>query len=185
VLKPLHTRRGAQLVLGLLIGMAFGFLLQKGGVTKYDVILGQLLLKDFTVVKIMLSAVITSMIGVHLLVSLGLAELHPKSGALGSTAVGGLIFGVGFGLLGYCPGTIAGAVGNGFLDALVGGMAGILIGAGLFAALYPALERTFLHKADFGEVTLPRLLNVNPWVLVVPIATGLALLLVVIERAGL
>lgn len=58
-------------------------------------------------------------------------------------------------------------MGNGFLDALVGGMARILIGAGL-AALYPALERTVLHKADFGEVTLPRLVNLNPWVLVAP-----------------
>jgi len=185
MLKSLHARRGVQLGIGLLIGIAFGFLMQKGGVTRYDVILGQLLLKDFTVVKIMLSAVITSMIGVHLLTSLGLAELHPKPGSLGGTAIGGLIFGVGFALLGYCPGTLAGAVGNGFLDALVGGLAGIVIGAGLFASLYPVLQRTVLHKADFGDVTLPRLLNVNPWVLVVPIAAGLVLLLVVIERAGL
>jgi hypothetical protein len=185
MLKGLRTRRGAQLGSGLLIGVAFGFLLQKGGVTRYDVILGQLLLEDFTVVKIMLSAVITSMIGVHLLAGFGLVELHPKPGSLGGTAIGGLTFGVGFGLLGYCPGTIAGAAGNGSLDALVGGMAGILIGAGLFSSLYPGLERTVLHKADFGDTTLPRLLNVNPWVLVVPIATGLALLLVVIESAGL
>jgi len=60
--KTLHTKNNIQLMIGLFIGILFGFLLQKGGVTKYDVIIGQLLLTDFTVVKIMLSAVITGML---------------------------------------------------------------------------------------------------------------------------
>ena len=54
-----------QLFWGFLFGIIFGFLLQKGGVTKYDVIIGQLLLTDFTVLKIMLTAVITGMIGIY------------------------------------------------------------------------------------------------------------------------
>ena len=58
MLKSLHSRKAVQLILGLVMGILFGFLLQKGGVTSYHVIVGQLLLKDFTVVKIMLSAVI-------------------------------------------------------------------------------------------------------------------------------
>lgn len=185
MLKGLRASKKVQLAVGLLIGLAFGFLLQKGGVTSYDVILGQLLLQDFTVVKVMLSAVIVGMVGVHMLVTLGLAEMHPKAGSLGGTAVGALIFGVGFGLLGYCPGTIAGAVGNGSLDALFGGLTGALIGAGLFASLYPALEGRVLHRGDFGDVTLPRLLKVRPWLLVAPMAAALGLLLVVVERAGL
>ena len=101
-----------QLTLGLLIGIVFGFLLQKGGVTQYDVIIGQLLLKDFTVLKIMLSAVLVGMIGVHILSSIGLAKLHPKPGSIGTSVLGGLIFGIGFGVLGYCPGTVAAAVGT-------------------------------------------------------------------------
>ena len=108
MLTKLHGHKRTQLLLGLLAGFAFGFLLEKGGVTRYDVILGQLLLRDFTVLKIMLSAAATGMLGVHLLRSLGLARLHPKPGSWGSTAVGGLIFGLGFATLGYCPGTIAG-----------------------------------------------------------------------------
>ena len=167
------------------MGVVFGFLLQKGGVTKYDVILGQLLLVDFTVVKIMLSAVITGMIGVHLLVSLGMAQLHPKPGSVGASVIGGLIFGVGFATLGYCPGTVGGAVGNGYLDALFGGVIGILIGSGLFAALYPRLEARVLHKGDFGEITLPQILKVNPWVLVIPAVCVLAGFLFVLESAGL
>lgn len=182
--KTLHTKKNTQLMIGLFIGIFFGFLLQKGGVTKYDVIIGQLLLTDFTVVKIMLSAVVTGMIIVHLLRSLGLAQLHPKPGALGSSVIGGLIFGVGFGILGYCPGTLAGAVGQGFLDALFGGIVGILIGAGIFADLYPKLERTILNRGHFGESTFPRMLKVNPWRVVIPVSFGLIALLFLIERSG-
>ncbi|HUT92442.1 MAG TPA: YeeE/YedE thiosulfate transporter family protein [Thermoguttaceae bacterium] len=185
MLTTIHAKKGLQLVLGLLAGVVFGFLLQKGGVTKYDVIIGQLLFEDFTVVKIMLSAVITGMIGVHLLKSLGLAQLHPKPGSVGATVIGGLIFGVGFGVLGYCPGTLAGAVGNGYLDALVGGVTGILVGAGLFAALYPKLNVGLLNRGDFGSVTLPELFRVNAWVVVVPVAAALVLLLASLELAGL
>ena len=173
------------LVWGLAFGIVFGFLLQKGGATKYDVIIGQLLLTDFTVLKIMLSAVLTGMMGIYFMKTLGWVELYPKSGSIGKNIIGGLIFGIGFALLGYCPGTIAGAVGNGYLDAIVGGLAGILIGAGLFAALYPRLSQGILNKGDFGDMTLPRLFNVNDWVVVIPVAVLILLLLYWLERAGL
>ena len=180
----LHSMKGIQLGLGLLMGVVFGFLLQKGGVTEYDVIIGQLLLADFTVVKVMLSAVITGTLGVHLLRDFGIAQLHPKPGSFGSSVIGGLIFGVGFAALGYCPGTVAGAVGQGYLDALFGGVIGILIGAGLFAALYPRLEAGVLHKGDFGELTLPKALKVNDWIVVIPAVVVLAGFLVALEKAG-
>jgi hypothetical protein len=185
MLTKLHGKNKVQLVIGLLIGIAFGFLLQKGGVTDYNVIIGQLLLTDFTVVKIMLAAAITGMLGVHLLRSLGLAQLHPKSGSIGASVIGGLIFGVGFAVLGYCPGTVAGAVGQGALDALFGGIVGILIGSGVFAALYPKLQKSVLSKGDFGEVTLPEVLKVNPWIVVIPVAVALTALLCGMERFGL
>jgi hypothetical protein len=178
------TKR-SQLVWGFVFGIVFGFLLQKGGVTKYDVILGQLLLEDFTVVKIMLSAVVTGMIGIHLMKSLGWIELNPKSGSWGKNAIGGLIFGLGFALLGYCPGTIAGAIGNGYLDALVGGLTGILLGSGLLAAAYPRLRSGILQKGDFGNLTLPRLLKVNDWIVIIPLSGLLIVLLYLMERAGL
>ncbi len=185
MLTHLHGNTRAQLWIGFLLGIAFGFLLQKGGATSYDVIIGQLLWQDFTVVKIMLSAVITGTIGVHALKSLGLAELHPKAGSIGMTVVGGLIFGVGFGVLGYCPGTVAGAIGQGELDALVGGAVGILIGAGLFAAVYHHLQPGILSYGHFGELTFPQLLRVNHWVIVVPTVVLLVGLLWWIESSGL
>jgi uncharacterized membrane protein YedE/YeeE len=185
MLTGLHEKKNLQLVLGLLIGIIFGFLLQKGGVTDYNVIIGQLLLTDFTVVKIMLAASITGMLGVHLLRSLGLAQLHPKPGSFGASVIGGLLFGIGFGILGYCPGTVAGAVGQGALDALFGGVIGMVIGAGIFAALYPKLQQTILSKGDFGELTLPTLFKVNAWILVIPVATALIALLWWMEQLGL
>jgi hypothetical protein len=175
----------SQLVWGFVFGIVFGFLLQKGGVTKFDVIIGQLLLEDFTVIKIMLSAVVTGTIGIHLMKSLGWFQLNPKSGSWGKNAIGGLIFGLGFALLGYCPGTIAGAIGNGYLDALVGGLTGILLGSGLLAAAYPRLRSGILKKGDFGNLTLPRLLKVNDWIVIIPLSGLLILLLYLMERAGL
>ncbi len=174
-----------QLLLGLVIGMCFGFLLQKGGATYYDVILGQLLLRDFTVVKIMLSAVITGMAGVYAMRSAGLAELHIKPGAVGSSVIGGLLFGAGFALLGYCPGTIAGAVGHGSLDALLGGIPGIIAGCALFAALYPLLDRYVLHLGTFGDITVPGLLQKREWPVIGCVCGGTIVLFAVLETAGL
>ncbi len=185
MLSDLHRNKPLQLLLGLGIGFFFGFLLQKGNVTEYDVIVGQLLFRDFTVVKIMVTAMVTGMIGVHLLRGMGLAQLHPKPGSLGMTLVGGLIFGIGFAVLGYCPGTIAAAVGQGKMDACVGGLTGILLGAGLYAHAFPFLARTVLPKGDFGTRTFPELFRVNPWVVIVPLASALVGLLYWLELAGL
>ncbi len=183
--KKKGAGRGKTLFMGLVFGMIFGFLLQRGGVTKYDVIIGQLLLDDFTVLKVMLSAVLLGMFGIHAMKSLGWVELHPKPGSFGMSVLGGLIFGVGFAVLGYCPGTIAGAVGNGYLDALAGGLAGIILGAGIFAALYTRIRGGILQKGFWGDITLPKLLGVNQWVVVFPVGVIIVLLLYWIESAGL
>jgi len=185
MLTDIHRKKGLQLVLGFAAGILFGFFLQKGGVTRYDVIVGQLLLEDFTVLKIMLAAVATGMLGVHALQSLKLVRLHPKPGSWTTAIGGGLLFGVGFAVLGYCPGTLAGAIGNGFLDAATGGLAGILVGAGLFAAVYGRIEKTVLARGDLREMTLPRLLKVGAWAAVLPAAALIVLVLWLIERAGL
>jgi len=154
------------LILGLVFGIIFGFLLQKGGATKYDVIVVQLLFNDNTVLKIMLSAVVTGMTGIYLLKEFKLVSLYPKQGSFGINAVGGLIFGVGFAVLGYCPGTIAGAIGNGYIDAAIGGTAGILAGSYLYAMLYPKAFVKLNNFGNYGNKTLPELLRVNDWVMV-------------------
>ena len=171
-------------MLGLLMGVCFGFLLQRSGVTHYEVIMGQLTLTDWTVLKVMLSAVVTGMIGIHLLRIPGLVRLHKKSGSVGSTVIGGLIFGIGFGLLGYCPGTMAGALGQGSLDALLGGVLGMLAGTGIYAALYDFLEKRILHVGEFGKLTLPQLLKTGTWPVILSMSAIIILFLLILELIG-
>jgi uncharacterized membrane protein YedE/YeeE len=184
MLTKLHIQSKLQLLFGFITGIIFGFLLQKGGVGQYNVIINQLLLKDFTVLKIILSAVVTGMIGIYFLKGKKLVELHTKSGSLGMTVVGGLIFGIGFAVLGYCPGTISTAIGQGNLDALCGGLIGIILGAGLFAQLYPKIQK-FLKIGWFGAITWPELFQVNPWVVIVPLSLIIIAIFFRLEAAGL
>jgi len=176
-MKSRQDGQNRDLLWGLVFGILFGFFLQKGGVTEYDVIIGQLLLEDFTVIKVMLSAVVTGMIGINLMKHLGWVRFSPKAGSWGRNAVGGLIFGLGFAVLGYCPGTVAGAIGNGYLDAAIGGLVGIVLGSGLLAIVYPRLDRGILHRGDYGELTLPQLLKVNDWIVITPLSVLIVLLL--------
>ena len=181
----LHKDGKAQVLLGLLFGILFGFLLQKGGVTNYDVIMGQLLLTDFTVVKIMASAVATGLVGFFLLKHFGYARRHVRSATIGSNVVGGLIFGLGFGLLGYCPGTVAGAVGQGALDALFGGVIGLLIGAGIFAEVYPSLNKKILNYGEIQKETVHELIGIPEWLIVLTGFFGILVFLYILEVAGL
>lgn len=152
------------LLLGLLTGFLFGFILQKAGVTKFPVIVGQFLLRDFTVMKTMLTAIVVGGVGVYVLKSAGLAALHPKPAQLAAVAIGGLVFGVGMVLLGYCPGTGVAAAAEGKRDAWFG-VLGMLVGAALFAEWYGGLSGTLLKWADLGPVTLPEVTGVPAFVI--------------------
>ena len=79
----------------------------------------------------------------------------------------GLIFGAGFALLGCGPGTAVGGFGTGALDALVG-MAGIALGAGIFARLYPRLDTLILNHGIFPSETIPELTGIRPGIVVIP-----------------
>jgi uncharacterized membrane protein YedE/YeeE len=153
------------LVYGLITGILFGFFLQKARVLRYDKQVGALRLMDMTIVKFMLSSILVGMVGVYLLHDLGLAKLSLKPTILGGNILGGLIFGLGWGLLGYCPGTSAGALGEGRWDALWG-ILGMLAGAALFAEAYPVLKGTVLTWGDYGKITIPQILGVRHWIVI-------------------
>jgi uncharacterized protein len=172
------------LIYGLVTGLLFGFLLQKGRVLRYDKQLGALRLQDMTIVKFMLSSVVVGMVGVYLLSDLGLAKLSIKATILGPVIIGALIFGLGWGLLGYCPGTSMGALGEGRWDS-VWGILGMILGAALFAEAYPWLKATVYTWGDLGKITLPQVLGINHWVIIPLFVAGAGALFWWLEKKGL
>ena len=172
------------LLLGLITGVLFGVFLQKGRAARYDQQVGALRLLDMTVVKFMVSAILVGMVGIYLLKDLGLIRLHIKSTILGANILGGLLFGIGWGLVGYCPATSAGALGEGRWDALWG-ILGMLFGAAIFAEAYPSLKATVLTWGDFGKITLPEMLGVSHWFIIPVFVIGGLLLFRWFEKKGL
>lgn len=170
-----------KLITGALAGLVFGFLLQKGGVGKFNVLIGQLLLQDWTVVKIMLTAIVVGMIGVFPLHHFAKVNLHIKPTRIGANIIGGLMFGAGFALMGYCPGTAAAALGQGSWDALFG-MAGLIAGSWMFAELSGWTKRTIEKWGDLGKVLLPDLLPVPRGVFVVGFASALTAILMLLRQ---
>jgi len=154
-----------QLIYGLVTGILFGFFLQRGQVLRYDKQIGALRLMDMTILKFMLTAIFIGSVGIYLLKDLGLVKLSIKSTVLGATIIGGLIFGLGWGLLGYCPGTSMGAIGEGRWDGLWG-LLGMLAGAAVYAESYPLMKRTVLTWGDLGKITLPGILGISHWIVV-------------------
>jgi len=163
------------LINGLITGVLFGFLLQKGRAVRYDKQVGALRLKDMTIVKFFFSAILTGMVGVTVLHKLGISPPLILPTNIGANIIGGLVFGLGWAIIGYCPGTSLGALGEGRTDALWGIM-GMLAGAALFAEVFPVINETILTWGKEGSITLPQLFGINDWLVVsIFVAGGLAL----------
>ncbi len=170
-----------KLILGLLTGIIFGFLLQKGQVAKYQVIMAQFLFKDWTVVKIMGTAVAVGSIGVYGMKELGWVHLEVKPAAPGGLLLGGTLFGLGLAVFGLCPGTSVAACGEGQRDAMVG-VLGMLAGAGAYVALFQPLQTVINGLGDWGKVTLPEISKISPWPWLAGLALGVAVLFALLER---
>ncbi len=140
--------------LAIPFGMLFGVLLHRGGVADYNVIVNQFRFRDFTVLEIMLTAIIVGGIGVWVLHGMGHAQYQIKPANLLGVALGAALFGMGMVLYGYCPGTGVAAIATGSLHALVG-FAGMLAGAVLYALSYPWVEKHIQPIAALGKVRLP------------------------------
>lgn len=170
-----------KLLVAILGGLAFGFLLQEGGVAKYNVLVGQLLLQDFTVVKIMLTGIVVGMVGIFTLNRFAKVNLHLQPTRLGAQAIGGLVFGAGFALIAYCPGTGAAALGQGSWD-VVFGMAGLIAGSYLYAELSGWLKKSVEKWGEKGKVTLLDLLHLPRLPFAFAVALLLSAALVLLQR---
>ncbi|MBN2490438.1 MAG: YeeE/YedE family protein [Planctomycetes bacterium] len=171
-------------MLGLLTGVFFGALLQQGRVLRFEKQVGAMLLRDMTILKFMLTAIVVGMVGVNLLVSLGAAAMSVKTTILGANLIGGVLFGLGWAFMGFCPGTSLGAIAEGRWHA-VWALLGMIVGATLFAEAYPVLQDTVLTWGNLGKITLPQVLGVTPWLVIPGVAAGFVLLLGWFEKLDL
>lgn len=151
--------------LGLITGIVFGFLLQKGRVLRFEKQLGAMLLQDMTIIKFMMSAMLIGMVGIYLMADADIIVLSHKSMNVGAILAGGALFGAGWAIMGYCPGTALGALGEGRLHAAFA-IAGMLVGAALYARCYPFLNATLLAWKDYGKIALPDVLGISHWVII-------------------
>lgn len=157
--------------IALLIGMAFGFVLEASGFSSSRRIMGTFFGYDFVVLRVFFTAAVTSMIGILYLdyfgwVDFGQLYIHPTY--LMSAIIGGVIMGSGFALGGYCPGTSYCAVAIGKLDAIAYSI-GLFIGIYLFTFFYPLLEG--LYNGGFmGYVTAPEVMGINQYLFVLFVA---------------
>lgn len=172
--------RFSVLMLGLVTGIAFGLAIYKVGASQYDKILGMLRLKNFAVLKFMLTTVIVAGIGIHVLFGVGMIGLTLKPVWIWAQLLGGIIFGVGFALLGYCPGTGIIAAAEGKKDAAYGILGG-LVGAGLFAHFWPTLSAFIIEPGNIGTVTLSAALGIPVWTSVVILVVMFGAVLLAVE----
>ena len=122
--------------------------------------MGQLLLQDFTVAKVMLTAIVVGMVGIFTLHRFAKVNLHLKPTRIGPNVIGGLIFGAGFALIGYCPGTVAAALGQGNFDGLFA-MAGLMLGSFIYAEASKKLKGSVEKWGDKGKLMLPEALHIS------------------------
>lgn len=170
--------------LGLITGILFGFLLQKGRVLRFEKQVGAMLLQDMTIFKFMLSAILVGMVGILFLADQGIITLSRKPMNVGAILVGGGLFGAGWAIMGFCPGTSVGALGEGRWHAVFA-IIGMLAGAALYAELYPVFKTTVLAWKDFGKIGLPEVLMVSPWIIVSIFWAGTLAAFVWFEKKGL
>lgn len=153
-------------ILGLATGILFGFLLQKGRVLRFEKQVSAMLFKDMTILKFMMTAIMVGMVGITLLSQLDIVTISHKSMNLWAVLIGGALFGAGWAVMGYCPGTSVGALADGRLHAAFA-IAGMVVGAAIYAEIYPFLKTTVLAWKDFGKIGLPDALGISPWIIVV------------------
>jgi len=167
------------ILVGLLMGIVFGFALEKSRVFEPGMIVGQMQLRNYIMLKVFLAAIATGAIVLAALNGFGYVKLQPKAAAYAADAFGGLLLGIGIALAGACPGTTLAQIGAGYRDAiftLVGG----LCGAVAYSYAQPALDKTFL-SASGGKLVFTGLAGIPYWAGALAFAALLILILIALE----
>jgi len=165
---PFLLDQSISLFFAVVLGFFFGLFLERGGLGNPHKLTGVFYLTDFTVPKVMFSAIVVAGAGLYFMADMKLLDMERiwfVPTFFWPQIAGGALFGIGFVLSGYCPGTAVAGLASGRLDALVT-MAGFGAGSFVFAVLYPYLEN-FYNSSAMPGATLPKILNLNPWFIIV------------------
>ena len=153
----------------LATGLLFGFVLEQAGFGSPCKLTAQFRLTDWSVFKVMFTAIIVAAVGILLLQvdnTFGSQGFYVAETYLWGTVIGGVLIGAGFAIGGYCPGTSVVGLGSGRIDGLVF-MLGMVIGIWAFAGVYDSsVIQTIVTSAQVSARTVPELLGVSPWVIV-------------------
>lgn len=169
----------------LLLGLGFGWMLHKAGLTHYARIVNIYRLRDMTVLRFMLVALLVGAALIQAGFDLGLSgALVVPTTLLLANFVGGLVFGVGMATAGYCPGTIVAEAGEGRLDAWIAGLGGLLVGAIVFGLLQPVIMPVLGAVGALGHITVAQLLGASPWLVWLVFAEVVVIVLVLVARVG-
>jgi uncharacterized membrane protein YedE/YeeE len=158
-------------VIALLIGLAFGYILEASGFSSSRKLVGVFYGYDFAVLKVFFTAVLVSVIGLYYmdyLSWLDITQLYVHPTFMQSAIIGGIIMGVGFLAGGFCPGTSLTAVAIGKLDAMIFTL-GLLIGIFIFSELYSVLT-PMLSQGDYGNITLDKSIGIPADIIILSIA---------------
>lgn len=157
--------------LGLIFGAAFGFILHRVGATQPDNIVNMLRLRDLRILRFMLLAIVVGVIAAAGLKFFGLGNFDVKTAYILGVAVGGAIFGIGFAVAGFCPGTSLVAIGEGRKDAWLFSIGGLL-GAFIYSLAYAGLKPMLIDQYNLGKVTIATYFPSIPEVAVAAIFAG-------------
>jgi hypothetical protein len=165
---------------GLLMGIVFGFALEKSRVFEPGMIVGQMQLRNFIMLKVFLTAVATGALVLAALNGYGFVKLGPKAALYAADVVGGLLLGAGIALAGACPGTTLAQIGVGYRDAiftLIGG----LCGAVAFSYAQPWLDKALIGTGP--KLIFSDLIGIPYWQGAIALAAGIVVVLILMEMA--
>lgn len=166
--------------IGIAMGLVFGFVLEKSRVFEPGMIVGQMQLRNFTMLKVFLTAVATGLVVLAIMNGVFGIKMHPKATLYGADIIGGLLLGAGIALAGACPGTVMAQIGAGYRDSIAT-LAGGILGALAFGYAEPALKPILLSGGP-GKLTLDAVFKVPFWVGALALAVVIVALLIVLER---
>ena len=150
-----NTGHGTDMIAGMLSGIGFGFVLERAGFGRSDRLAAVFYGRDFRVLRVMFTAIVTAMVGLYLLDLRGwmpLSNIGILPTYLVAQLIGGLLLGAGFIIGGYCPGTSLVGIASGKVDAMLFA-GGILAGSFAFIVSYDVFEPLH-HKTAWGRVLL-------------------------------